>query len=132
MHDLSQVFDQAADLQRKGELAAAESLYLQLLKARPDHFDGLQMLGFLRYQQGRFLEALSLIGAALKANPNFPPPLLNYPVALDTLRRREDALADYDNALAIKPDHPQALSIPGAPLPDPNAPAAALATVAHA
>src|ERR1700675_199055 len=108
MHDLSQVFDHAADLHSKGELAAAESLYLQVLEARSDHFDALQMLGFLRYQQGRFSEALSLIGAALKTNPDFPPALLNYAVVLDTLGRREEALAYYDKALAIKADYAEA------------------------
>jgi protein O-GlcNAc transferase len=128
MHDLSQLFDQAADLHRKGDLAAAESLYLQLLEARPDHFDALQMLGFLRYGQGRFLDALSLIGAALKTNPNFPPALLNYAVVLDTLRRREEALAYYDRALALKPDYAEALFNRGIVLQDLKRPAAALAS----
>src|SRR5260370_7485268 len=35
--------------------------------------------------------------------------LLNYAVVLDTLRRREEALAYYDKALAIKPDYAEAL-----------------------
>ena len=96
MQDLSQVFGQATDLHRKGDLAAAESLYLQLLEAQPDHFDALQMLGFLRCQQGRFPEALSSIGAALKTNPDSPTALLNYAVVLDALQRREEALAIYD------------------------------------
>ena len=128
MHDLSQAFDQASDLHRKGELAAAESLYLQLLKARPDHFDGLQMLGLLRYQQGRFLEALALIGAALKTNPESPPALLNYAVVLDTLQRREEALAYYDKALAIKPDYAEALFNRGIALRYLKRPAEALAS----
>src|SRR5450631_2193811 len=105
MQDLSQVLDQAADLHRKGELAAAEGLYLQLLKVRPDDFEALQMLGFLRYEQGRFLEALSLLGAALQTRPAFPPALLNCAVVLEALGRREEALAYYDKALAIKPDY---------------------------
>src|ERR1700686_3986119 len=83
MPDLSQVFDQAADLHRKGELAAAESLYLQLLEARPDDFDGLQMLGLLRCQQGGFLEALRLTGTALKTHPHFSPALAHYAVVPD-------------------------------------------------
>jgi protein O-GlcNAc transferase len=126
MHDLSQVLDQAADLQRRGELAAAESLYLQLIAARPDHFDALQMLGFLRYRQGRFLEALSSMGAALKANPASPTALLNYAVMLDTLGRREEALAYYDKALAIKPDYADALFNRGIVLRQLRRPAEAL------
>src|ERR1700682_2019977 len=128
MHDLSQVFDQAADLYQRGDLAAAEGLFLQVLGAQPDHFDGLQMLGFLRCQQGRFLEALSSIGAALKTNPNSPTALLNYAVVLDALQRRAEALAIYDKALAIKPDYVQALFNRGIALRDLKRPAEALAS----
>jgi protein O-GlcNAc transferase len=109
MQDLTHMFNRAADLHRKGDLAAAEGLYLQLLKARSDDFDVLQMLGFLRYQQGRFLESLSSMGAALKINSNSPAALLNYAVVLDALQRREEALANYEKALAIKPEYAEAL-----------------------
>jgi protein O-GlcNAc transferase len=126
MHDPSQVLDQAAELQRRGELAAAESLYMQLIAAQPDHFDALQRLGFLRYQQGRFLEALSSMGAAVKASPNSPTALLNYAVVLDTLRRREEALACYDKALALDPDYAEALFNRGIVLRQLRRPAQAL------
>jgi predicted O-linked N-acetylglucosamine transferase (SPINDLY family) len=67
------------------------------------------MLGLLRYQQGRFIEALSLIGAALKTNHNSPRLLLNYAVVIDALRRHEEALAYYDKALEVNPDYAEAL-----------------------
>jgi predicted O-linked N-acetylglucosamine transferase (SPINDLY family) len=69
----------------------------------------LHLFGILRCQQGRFVEALSLIGAALRAKPDFPPALLNYGLALDALKRREEALACYDKALAIQPAYAEAL-----------------------
>jgi tetratricopeptide (TPR) repeat protein len=109
MQDLAQVLDQAADLHRKGNLAAAESLYLQLLAARSDHLDALHLLGILRYQQGRLDEALALIGAALQKNPGFAPALLNQGLVLAALSRREEALASYDQALAIQPGYVEAL-----------------------
>src|SRR5258708_39090147 len=99
MHDPSQALREAVDFHRKGNLKAAERLYLQLLAARADHFEALQMLGFLRYQQRRFHEALALIGAALKTNPKSPPALLNYGLVLDALDRHAEALASYDQAL---------------------------------
>jgi hypothetical protein len=40
MHDLSQTFNQATDLHRKGNLAAAEGLYLKVIAAQPTHFGG--------------------------------------------------------------------------------------------
>ena len=109
MDDLSQALEKAVDFHRCGNLAEAERLYLQLLAAKPDHFDGLQMLGILRYQQGRFPDALALIAAALKANPKSPPALLNYGLVLDALARREEALASYDKALALQPNYAEAL-----------------------
>jgi protein O-GlcNAc transferase len=105
MDDLAQALNQAVDFHRKGNLAQAEPLYLRLLEAKSDHFEALQMLGILRYQQGRLLDALALIGAALKTNPNAPPALLNYGLVLAALSRREEALASYDKALAIQPDY---------------------------
>ena len=128
MRDPSQVLEQAADLQRKGELAAAEGLYLQLIAARPDHFDALQGLALLRYQQGRFIEALSSMGAALRSNPNSPATLLNYAVLLDTLGRREEALAYYDKALALAPNYAEALFNRGIVLRQLRRPAEALAS----
>ena len=108
MQDSSHLLSRAAELHQKGNLSAAEGLYLQVLRAESGHFDALQMLGMLRYQQGRLTEALSLIGAALATKPHFPPVLLNYAVVLDGLRRREEALAIYDRALALKPDYAEA------------------------
>jgi tetratricopeptide (TPR) repeat protein len=128
MPDLSQALNQAVDFHRKGNLAAAEGLYLQLLDARADHFDVLQMLGFLRYQQGRFPEALSLIGAALHASPNVPSALLNYGLVLAALKRHEEALASYDKALAIQPSYAEAFYNRGIALRSLGRPAEALAS----
>lgn len=64
--NLRQMVKQAVALHQKGEMAEAEGLYLQILKASPDHFDARHLLGVLRHQQRRHTEALDLIGAALK------------------------------------------------------------------
>src|SRR5579872_5061300 len=108
MPDPAQAFNQAADWHRRGNLPAAEGFYLQALKAEPDHFDALHMLGILRCQQGRFTEALTLIGSARNKNPGFPPVHLNYGLALDALKRREDALASFEAALKLAPDYAEA------------------------
>jgi len=115
-------------LQRKGNLAAAESLYLQILKALPDHFDALHLLGVLRHQQGRFAEALSSIGAALKKTPTSLPALLNYAVVLQSLNQPAEALINYDKALAINPNCAEVLNNRGNALRDLNRTAEALAS----
>ena len=132
MDDLSQALGKAVDFHRRGNLAEAERLYLQVLAAKPDHFDGLQMLGILRYQQRRLLDALALIGAALKENPKAPPALLNYGLVLDALTRREEALASYDKALALQPNYAEALYNRGIVLRGLQRPAEALASFERA
>jgi predicted TPR repeat methyltransferase/Flp pilus assembly protein TadD len=124
----SQLLKQAAGLHRKGDLAAAERLYSKLLKARPDQFNVLHLLGILRHQQGRYTEALSPLGAALKINPTFLPALLNYAVVLQALNRPAEALASYYKALAIKPDCAEALNNRGNALRELNRTAEALAS----
>jgi tetratricopeptide (TPR) repeat protein len=132
MDNSSQVLNRAIDFHRKGNLAAAENLYLELLEERPDHFDGLQMLGILRCQQRRFLDAVSLIGAALRVNPTAPPAFLNYGLALDALKRHEEALASYDRALVLQPSYAEALYHRGVALRNLNRPAEALASFERA
>jgi predicted TPR repeat methyltransferase len=116
----SRLLEQATDLHRRGNLAAAERLYSKILKERPDQFDALHLFGLLRHQQGRHMEALSSLGAALKINPTFLPALLNYAVALQALNRPAEALASYDKALAINPDCAEALNNRGNALRDLN------------
>jgi tetratricopeptide (TPR) repeat protein len=109
MQGQAQLFAQATDLHGKGNLAAAEALYLQLLDVPAVRFEVLQRLGLLRCQQRRFPEALSLIADAVRMNPGFPPALMNYGLVLDALNRHAEALASYDRALAIQPNYAEAL-----------------------
>lgn len=125
----SQLLKQATDLHRKGDLAAAEALYLRILKARPDSFDVvLYLLGILRHQQGRHNEALSALSAALKINAAFLPALLGHADVLQALNRPVEALASYDKALAIKPDCAEALNNRGNALRELTRTAEALAS----
>jgi protein O-GlcNAc transferase len=107
--DASQLFREAVELQRKGELAAAERLYVRVLETHPDHLDTLRLLGFVRYQQGRFADALASTGVALRLSPDSPSILLSHAAALDALSRREEALTYYDKALSFAPDSTEAL-----------------------
>jgi protein O-GlcNAc transferase len=128
MSDPSRLLQQALQLHGSGNIAAAEGLYLRLLKTRPEDFDALRLLGLVRYQQGRPTEACALIGAALKQNPQSPPALLDYGLALSALQRHAEALAAYDRALAIKPDFSAVLNNRGNVLLSLNRPQEALAS----
>ncbi len=95
---------------QQGRPAAAEALYLQILQARPGHFEAQHLLGVLRAQQGRYGEALALVGAALKTKPDSAGALTNYGLILHRMNRHAEALASYEKALAIRPDHAEALN----------------------
>jgi tetratricopeptide (TPR) repeat protein len=88
-------------LHRQGDLRGAERIYTRVLKARRDHFDALHLLGLLKHQTGKAGEAYRLISAAL---------------------------ASFEQALVLDPDHVEALNNRGTALLTLERPAEALAT----
>jgi len=107
---LSQLLDRAIACHRQGQLAQAEALYAQILRAQPRHFDARHMLGVIRYQQGRNAEALEFVETALKLSPRSDRALSNQGLILYALRRYEEALKSFDKALAIEPTSVDALN----------------------
>ena len=58
---LQALYEEALGSHKRGDLAAAEGLYRQLLAAAPQSFAARHMLGVVRAQQGAIAEALSLL-----------------------------------------------------------------------
>src|SRR5664279_3633324 len=106
--ELASAFSQALALHQAGRLADAEKMYRIILKAQPDHFDSLHLLGVIFHQRGDHAEAVRQIDVALKINPKMVSAYSNRGVALGELKRFEEALASYDKALALKPDNAEA------------------------
>jgi protein O-GlcNAc transferase len=107
---IRQLLALAMEAHQRGPLAKAEALYLQILQARPGHFEAQHLLGILFAQQGRYGEAIKLVAAALKTKPDSPGALTNYGLILHKMNRHEEALASYEKALAIRPNHVEALN----------------------
>ena len=105
---------------------------MTMLRAKPDDFDALHLLGIVRSQQGRYIEAMILFVAALKHNANSAEALLNYGNVLKSLGRFEEALVALDKALVIKPDYAQAFNDRGKTLLKLNRLAEALASAEKA
>ncbi len=105
-----QLLARALQAHQRGRPAEAETLYLQILQAKPDHFEAQHLLGVLRAQQGRYDEAIELVGAALKRKPDSAGALANYGLILHRMKRHEEALVSYEKALAIRPNHAEALN----------------------
>ena len=97
-----------------------------MLKAAPDTFDALHLLGTIKAQSGQMGEALRLISAALKINPHASEALVNLANVMHALKRDSDALDCLDRALAIKPDDLHALQNRGSALLTLNRPQDAL------
>ena len=114
--ELASAFNQALALHQAGRLAEAEKNYLQVLKAQPNHFDSLRLLGAIYHQRGDHAEAIRQYDAALKINPKAASALSNRGVALLELKRFDEALASYDEAIALKPDYAEAFNNRGVAL----------------
>jgi tetratricopeptide (TPR) repeat protein len=107
--NLPQAMQQAFRLHQQGSLREAEKLYARILKAAPDNFDALHLLGLIKAQNGQMGDAYRLMSAALKINPNSPDALMNFANVLHTLKRDSEALTWLDKALALRPDDPAIL-----------------------
>ncbi len=107
--NLPQTMQDAVALHRQGRLREAEKLYARVLKAVPENFDALHLLGLVKAQNGQIGEAYRLMSAALKINGQAPDALMNFANVLHALKRDAEALACLDKALALHPGDPDTL-----------------------
>ncbi len=112
----AETLQRAIVLHQAGNVAQAELLYRSLLRAAPEHFDALRLLGVAAMQGGRAVEAGELLDRALAINPHHPETLYNHGLALARLGQHDEALARFDAALALRPDFVNALADRGAEL----------------
>ena len=102
--NLGQSLNEAVALQRQGRLREAEKIYTRVLKAAPDHFDALNMLGIVKAQLGRMGDAHRLLSAAVKISPRVPGAWANLGQVLQALKRYQEAIDCLDKARALAPD----------------------------
>jgi tetratricopeptide (TPR) repeat protein len=114
--DIAKAMHEAVGLQAQGRFREAEKLYARVLKAAPDTFDALHLLGTVKAHAGQMGEALRLITAATRINPRISEAWVNLANVMHALKRDVDALGCLDKALALKPDDMQALQNRGSAL----------------
>jgi len=107
--NIAQALQEALALHQQGRLREAEKLYARALKAAPDNFDALHLLGLIKAQSGQMGEAYRLMSAALKINPDVPDVLINFANVLHALKRDPEALDCLDKAIALRPGDPEAM-----------------------
>lgn len=95
--------DTALRFHRAGELAKAERIYRDVVRAQPTHFDALNMLGLIALQRGDAADAVRLIDRAIAQNGTIGQAWTTRGMALAKLGRLTDALASFDRAIALHP-----------------------------
>ena len=104
--DVSTTFRTALALHQRGDVAAAQVLYAQVLDADPKHFDSLHLLGLTHVQRGSLERGATLIAAAIALRPDFAEARYNLANALLSLGRAEEALGQLDKAIALNGGDP--------------------------
>ncbi|MDB5308291.1 MAG: repeat-containing protein [Gemmataceae bacterium] len=99
----SLLFQEGARRHQAGDLAGAESHYLQLLALDPSHADGWANLGAIRSAQGRPADAVECYRQALRARPDHPAATFNLGAALLRIDRPAEALACFEAARPLAP-----------------------------
>ena len=83
--------DKAFAYHKKGLLAEAKEIYLDILKTHPKHFQALHLLGVIAEQKKNSQLAVELIGEAIEVNPGVAEAHYNLGNALGTLGNRDEA-----------------------------------------
>ena len=102
---VAELFELASAHHRSGDLARAEMLYNQVLRAEPSHVEALYNLGFLLHQQGKPDLAAFCYQNALRVKPDHVDAQNNLGVATMELGRFEEAAACLRQVLQLQPDH---------------------------
>lgn len=108
--DLLDILNHAKALHKSGQAAQAQRAYAAVLESNPNHPEALHLLGILHLQTQRPQEAATLLERAFAANGAQAPAALRADLAyaLAQLKRYEEALAHYDQVVALNPNNADA------------------------
>jgi tetratricopeptide (TPR) repeat protein len=99
---------QAQILHREGRLDDARTLCEALLQEAPGRFEALSLLALIAAQQGDFERAIVSYDRVIAVKPGFADGYSNRGASFAALNRVNDALANFNRAIAIDPDHVEA------------------------
>lgn len=98
-----QLLQQAFACHQKGQVRAAQALYLQVLAIDRDHFDALQLLGLCCLQAGELQRARDYLDRALALRQDVASVFNHRGIVLRRLGAREQAVADFTQVVARDP-----------------------------
>lgn len=97
-------------LQRRGDLAGASALYMDVLASNAADPQALHYLGLVRFQQGQLQEADQLLSRSAELEPVNANTWSDLGMVRVKAEQPEAALAPFSRALQLSPDHPDALN----------------------
>jgi tetratricopeptide (TPR) repeat protein len=103
MRLLREALERARALYHTGELAQAEQLCRQVLRAGPDEADGWHLLGLACAAQGKWPEAADSFTRAHRLAPGHAEAHFQLGRALAALGRPQEAQASFERALGLDP-----------------------------
>jgi tetratricopeptide (TPR) repeat protein len=104
MSSSSAKLERAQELQRRGSLSEAATLYREVLAGEPRRAEAMHGLGLIMAAMGRGQDAVDLIAAASRLQPSDAAIHANHGIALSELRQFAEAVACFDRAVALQPD----------------------------
>ena len=102
--ELGDRLERAYDAYRRDDLAAADRLFTDVLTAAPHLTEVWYNRGIVRYDLGRYEDAVSDFTAAIERDPTFAAAIFNRANAYFRLDRFEDAYEQYRRVLEIRDD----------------------------
>jgi predicted O-linked N-acetylglucosamine transferase (SPINDLY family) len=106
--DVAALFARARMCQQSGHFAEAEVGYRKILKKRPNHFEAWHALGVCAHQMGNSLTAERSLKRALLLDPQAALTHYALGVVLAVAQRKDEALACFDDLIAMKADFVEA------------------------
>lgn len=95
---------QALAYHQQGDLKRAERIYLRMLKKDGSDGQALHLLGLLKHDQGKSVEAVTLIRRAIQYHPTQSLLYLNLGVIFEARHCYTEAIACYTRAIKLAPD----------------------------
>ena len=106
--------ERAANHAQRGELAAARTLYTEILSLAPGHSEAISFIAIAALQAGDIPQSLKLLQQGVAANPSDAGLHKNLGLAYRAGGQTEAALAAFTDAARLKPDFVVALLHQGA------------------
>lgn len=103
-HQVDRLMSRAGEFVNLGQLAAAESVYSQVIETLPDFSEGWNRRATVRYYQGDFDGSLADIEQTLRLEPRHFGAIWGLGMILGSQRDYQRAILAFERLLEIKPN----------------------------